>query len=297
MATREDAVGKEFSTAFHIEGTRSDILVAEGGHIFLNQMKFTPDLKPVDTPYVVHGPEDKTEGLDVSNVDYVEKNPYLEKGFASAAALGVSRGHLGDRNVGLHLFTTGGFLDDSWWNRTFWMYSKTWPGFQIGHIAPKTGQLLVIGDNTTYAVQAYPTRNIHSPMFNVGSKGYLLLADGNDNEPTLDHRSWSRDKGMGFTRSAPPKWHQWVPIRMRSMVLAGENLFVAGPPDVLDPDDPMAAFEGRRGMILRVFDSSNGTQIAEYKMESMPVFDGMSAAGGKLFLSLASGELVCWGNE
>ena len=84
---------------------------------------------------------------------------------------------------------------------------------------------------------------------------------------------------------------------MRSMVLAGENLFVAGPPDVLDPDDPMAAFEGRRGMILRVFDSSNGTQLAEYKMESMPVFDGMSAAGGKLFLSLASGEFVCWGND
>ncbi len=297
MATREDAVGKGFSTAFHIEGARSDILVAEGGHIFLNQMKFTPDLKPVDTPYVKHGPDDKTEGLDVSNVDYVEKNPYLAKGFASAAALGVSRGHLGDRDVGLHLFTTGGFLDDSWWNRTFWMYSKTWPGFQIGHIAPKTGQLLVVGDKTTYAVQAYPTRNNHSPMFKVGSKGYLLLAEGNDNEPILDHRSWSRDKGMGFTRSAPPQWHQWVPIRMRSMVSAGENLFVAGPPDVLDPDDPMGAFEGRSGMILRALDASNGKQLAEYKMDSMPVFDGMSVAGGKLFLSLANGELVCWGND
>ena len=295
MATREDAVDHKFSTAFHIEGARADILVAEGGHIFLNQIKFTPDLKQVDTPYVIHAPDNKTAGLDVSNVDYVAKNPYLEKGFDKAAALGVSRGHLGDRDVGLHMFTTGGFLEDSWFNRTYWMYAKTWPGFQIGHIAPKTGQLLVVGDRWTYAVQAYPTRNNHSPMFRIGSKGYLLTADKNDNEPMLDYRSWSRDKGMGFTRGAPPQWHQWVPIRMRAMVLAGEHLFVAGAPDVLDPEDPMAPFEGRKGMILRALDASSGKQLGEYKMESAPVFDGMSAAGGKLLISLRNGELLCLG--
>jgi hypothetical protein len=243
---------------------------------------------------VVHGQDDKTSGIDVSKVDYVASNPYLAKGFDKAAALGVSRGHLGDRDVGLHMFTTGGFLEDSWFNRTYWMYAKTWPGFQLGHIAPKTGQLLSVGDRLTYAVQAYPTRNVHSPMFKVGERGYLLTADKNDNEPVLDHRSWSRDKGMGFTRAAPPAWHKWVPIRMRAMVLAGRHLFVAGPPDILETNDLMAPFEGRRGMILRAVDAATGEQLSEHKMKSAPVFDGMSAAGAKLLISLRSGEIVCF---
>ena len=33
----------------------------------------------------------------------------------------------------------------------------------------------------------------------------------------------------------------------RAMVLAGDHLFAAGTPDVVDPDDPPAAFEGRAG--------------------------------------------------
>ena len=295
MATREDAVGKGFLTSFHIQGTRSDLLVAEGGYIYVNQMKFTPDLKPAKTRYVPHDPKDTTSGMDVAGKGYVEENPYLKKGFASAAALGVRRGHMGDQEVGLHLFSTGGFLDDSWFNRTFWMYAKTWPGYQIAHIAPKAGQLLVIGDKTTYAVQAYPTRNVHSPMFTPAAKGYLLIADSNDNEPMLDHRSWARDKGMGFTRKNPPKWHQWVAIRMRAMVLAKDTLFVAGAPDVLDPKDPYAAFQGRKGAMLQAFSAQDGSKLGQYKLPDEPVFDGLIAAGGRLYLTTRNGRVLCLG--
>lgn len=51
--------------------------------------------------------------------------------------MAVKRGHMGDQEVGLHLFSTGGLLEDSWWNRTFWMYAKIWPGYQMAHIASK----------------------------------------------------------------------------------------------------------------------------------------------------------------
>ena len=292
-ATREDNVDETFLPAFHIQGTRSDLLVAEGGHIFLNQMKFAPDLKQQETQYVPHSDDDKITGLDVTNKPYVAENPYLKKGFDSAAALGVKRGHMGDQEVGLHLFSTGGFLEDSWFNRTFWMYAKTWPGYQMAHIAPKAGQLLVIGEKTTYAVQAYPTRNIHSPMFTPAGEGYLLLADRNDNEPILDYRSWARDKGMGFARKNPPQRHQWIPIRMRSMVLAGKNLFVAGPPDVLDSKDPYAAFDGRKGALLWALSAEDGNRLAEYTLAYEPVFDGMIAANKRLYLSLGDGRVVC----
>ncbi|NQT85659.1 hypothetical protein HQ560_02780, partial [bacterium] len=292
MATREDTQGEEFLPAFHIQGTRSDLLVAEGGHIYMNQMKWARDLTQVATKYVSHK-DSATEGLDVAKVDYVAENSYLKKGFDAAANLGVRRGHMGDQEVGLHLFSTGGFLDDSWFNRTFWMYAKTWPGFQLGHIAPKTGQLVVMGDEVTYAVQAYPTRNVHSAMFTPGDKGYLLLADKNDTEPVLDRRSWARDKGMGFTRTAPPVWHQWVKVRMRAMVLAGGTLFVAGPPDEIVEGDPMAAFEGRKGAVLWGFNAADGRKVFTCELEAPPVFDGLIAANGRLYFVQTDGTVAC----
>jgi hypothetical protein len=224
----------------------------------------------------------------------VEDNPYFEKDYDNLAAHGVSRGHLGDREVGLHMFTTGGFLDDSWWNRTFWMYSNTWPGYQMANLAPKAGQLLSVGEEMTYAVQAYPSRNNHSPMFTPGARGYLLIADRNDNEPIIDRRSWSRDKGMGFVRADEPEWFRWLPVRMRSMVLAGDNLFVAGDPDVLDELDPMAAFEGRKGAILLALDAFTGETLAEQKLAAAPVFDGLIAANGCLYMVTTDGAVRCF---
>jgi len=292
MATRKDAEGKPFVPAFHIEGVRSDILVAQGGYVYLDQMKFSSDLRVQDTPYVPHTRDEKTTGMDIAGKPYVASNPYLAKGYAAAASLGVWRGHMGDRFVGLHLFTTGGFLDDSWWNRTFWMYSKTWPGYQMAHLAPKAGQILVIGPELTYAVQAYPTRNVHSPMFTPGTKGYLLVADRNDNEPVLDRRAWGKDKGMGFTRKAPPVWFQWVPVRMRALVLAGGKLVGIGPPDALDPKDPLLHLESRDGSVLCGFAAADGRKLLEKKLTFAPVFDGLIAAHGKLFVSTVDGRVV-----
>jgi len=48
-------------------------------------------------------------------------------------------------------------------------------------------------------------------------------------------------------------------------------------------------------MILRAMDASSGKKLSEIRMDNAPVFDGLSAAGGKLFLSLRNGELVCFG--
>jgi len=77
------------------------------------------------------------------------------------------------------------------------------------------------------------------------------------------------------------------------MVLAGQTLFVAGPPDIVDPHDPMAAFEGRKGGVLRAYAASDGKRLAECKLDAPPTFDGLIAAGGCLFLSTVDGKVVC----
>ncbi|MHC4504913.1 MAG: hypothetical protein ACYTFI_16540, partial [Planctomycetota bacterium] len=171
----------------------------------------------------------------------------------------------------------------------------SWPGFYLAHRGAKTGQLLVVGPAKTYAVQAYPHRNMQSPLFTPGGKGYLLFADANDNEPVLSDQTRETPKGWGFTRKRPPAWHDWVPVRIRGMVLAGGRLFVAGPPDVVDADDPMAAFEGRKGAVLCAHSAADGKKLAERKLDAPPVFDGLIAAAGRLFMCTTDGHVLCFG--
>ena len=111
----------------------------------------------------------------------------------------------------------------------------------------------------------------------------------------MDAVAADRDKGVGFTSPQPPKWSVWVPVRVRAMVLAGKTLFIAGPPDVLDPRDPLAAFQGRKGGLLWAVSPADGKKLAEYRLESPPVFDGMIAANERLYVATRAGEVLCFG--
>jgi hypothetical protein len=238
-----------------MEGARSEVLVSQGGYIYLRQVKFDKRLRIQET----------------------SRNT-----------------RLGDRAVGLHLFSTSSLLDDSWYNRAFWMYSATWPGYyRANRGASKTGQLLVFNDNTTYGVRVYEHQDVPVPWFVPGG-GYRLFADENDNEPVLAPKAANWDKGPGFTRTKPAKWTIDVPVRARALVLAGDTLFFAGPPDVLEMDDPLAAFEARKGGKLWAVSANDGKKLAEYDLDSPPVLDGLIAANGKLLLSTKHGSLICF---
>ncbi|MDP6848858.1 MAG: hypothetical protein QGI24_08735, partial [Kiritimatiellia bacterium] len=293
--TRTDAEGKSFTPAFHVEGTRSDLLVSEGGLLHMGQITLSPALEIVETPYRP-GPD---PSKSIAPFD-LEKNPtyyfFGKKDFGSSPNSGRKKkviGNMGARKTGRHLTTTGGFLDDTYWHRIFWMYSETWPGFNHANVASKSGQLLVIGPEKTYGVQCYPERTMNSPQFIPGKYGYLLFADDNDNEPVLHDTDWGQDKGRGFTRRKAPMWHQWVPVRIRAMTLAGKQLFVAGPPDKIDPKDPLATFENRGAAMLWVYDSESGKRKAKYDLKAIPVFDGMIAGPNRVVMSMSDGSVVC----
>lgn len=267
--------------SFYLLGANCDILVSEGDSIYMRQKKLTPSLEEIKPPVL------STKG---------------------------------ESDVGLHVFSTASLLDGSWYNRTFWMYSKRWPGFQLANQAPKAGQLLVVDDERTYAVKVFYRRNVHSPMFFPGKEGYLLFCDQNTTEPqivgeegaqkpvewlpqssygrkegerTLDSPAFGLDKMIGYTRARLPEWMVWLPVRIRGMVKAGDLLFVAGPPDVLDEQDPYAAFEGRKGARLVAVRAKDGTKLTERELDVPPVFDGLIAASGRLLMSLEDDSLIC----
>ncbi len=301
--TREDAAADDFVAAYHIEGAHSDILVAEGGFIFLNQFKFSPDLKLQPAKYLTKEEITARPSMNLDNKEYVNEDIFnvMWRGekcstYDKLAAILVDENqNTGERDLGLHLFTTSGFLDTTFFNRSYWMYSKTWTGFNHSNLAPKSGQILVIGPKNTYALKAYTSRYTLSPKLDPQTKGYLLIADDNKNEPTLDPRAWGKDKGMGFSRGAPPQWHQWLPVRVSAMVLAGQTLVVCGPPDIVKDGDPMAAFEGRMGTELWTISALDGKTIAKQKLKESPIFDGMIIADDQLYLCTEQGEVICMG--
>ncbi|MGQ9732563.1 MAG: LamG-like jellyroll fold domain-containing protein [Candidatus Zipacnadales bacterium] len=105
---------------------------------------------------------------------------------------------------------------------------------------------------------------------------------------------------LRFAACPGSEWSIRIPLRGRAMVVAkapegGRMLIVAGTPDVVDPDDPFAAFEGRKGGPVRIFAADSGNPIAEYEVGSPPVFNGMAAAGGRLYIATVDGRLVCLG--
>ena len=81
------------------------------------------------------------------------------------------------------------------------------------------------------------------------------------------------------------------------MALAADMLFLAGAPDIVDPRDPLGSFEGRKGGVLCAFSVTDGGKLSELNIDALPVWDGMAAAQGKLFLAMKDGSIRCLQGE
>ena len=89
------------------------------------------------------------------------------------------------------------------------------------------------------------------------------------------------------------------------MVLGGERLAIAGPVDVGQKTTGILAFKnepearegfvGKKGIYLRIVNAADGKTVSQIPLKIMPVFDGMSTAGGRIYLSLTDGSVACYG--
>ena len=82
------------------------------------------------------------------------------------------------------------------------------------------------------------------------------------------------------------------------------TLFIAGPPDVAktkagsplnlsNAQDVLNAWNNNKGGLLWAVDTDDGKQLAAYPLDSPPVFDGMAATRGRLFIATADGHVLC----
>ena len=108
-------------------------------------------------------------------------------------------------------------------------------------------------------------------------------------------------------------WTEDLPILVRAMALAGSKLYLIGPPDLVDEEatfekltkgDPAtqkllakqdAALNGAQGSLLLVVDPKTGKLIEKRQLESLPTWDSLAAALGKLYYTTTNGRVVCLG--
>lgn len=209
-----------------------------------------------------------------------------------------------------HLFSAAGFLDDTWWHRTYWLLGTAmgtnyggWP--RVGNQVP-AGRLLVLDDSTVYGFGR--NQYIHHGA-HVGIDGatifhfkkdrdaqrrltyYQAFAIGRESESRDERPAKKSPKRRGVFKNY--RWTNQLPVLARALVLAKDTLFLAGPPDIFSCDEPTATLEGKKGGILCALSSADGKKLAQYSLDSPPVFDGMVAAGGRLFLATVEGSVLC----
>ena len=178
-----------------------------------------------------------------------------------------------DARSGPRLYTTGGYLDSSWFNRTFWKFGKA-----------QSSGLMVRGKDVVFGLELYSNRG-RETVFKSASKAYSLVCYSLKApvRPAVTRKT----KGNRRQKGTPALWRQRLDIRTTALLRAGDTLFAAGRPDVLDP---RISSEG----VLAVFAAADGRKLAEYKLPAPPVWDGLAAAGGKLYVALTNGDIIAF---
>lgn len=230
-----------------------------------------------------------------------------------------------------HLFCQVGFLDDSYFFRSYWTFGRRVTGgyggwMQAGWLVP-SGRILCFDDERVYGFGRKPEF-----MTNASVLQYQIFsADKTVNPQAIEHvqRAQSQiNRRSPYKNGSSSDWllrhffptrdlsavnFRWIKeqpaILGRAMAASRDVVFVAGPPVLIDerqayrmPDDPQVqallkkqdeAFQGRYGGELWALAKADGSLVARYQMDSIPVFDSLAIAGGRLFVSTVDGRVLC----
>jgi len=311
LYSRDPVTGAQHESESHgmdLGGALPDILSSDGEFVFMRHVRLDPaTLRPLDEFQAIFEPD-----------------PDWSKRHAG--------GHPLYQNLerGPHLFSPTGFLDDAWWHRSYWVYGTHFlsccPYYTAAVYAP-AGRILAFDDSHVYG---YARKGkfwgwwtpLEYHLF-ATNKTATYTQTQQKTKRGRDLKNWQGIIRLGtYATRIKFDWSEDVPIHVRAMVVTdsvpragappGKTLFVAGSPDVLDEttvdmrelmhsdaltrealDASLAAWEGSEGAVLRAVTAKDGKTLSELKLDALPVFDGMAAANGRLYVSLQDGSVLC----
>ncbi len=195
-----------------------------------------------------------------------------------------------------HLYASGGLLDGTWFHRTYWMWAaRNWgraSGWHVADAYRPSGRILVCDDAT---VVGYGRKSVTSGGKSL--KGYHLFRAAKKLEPmTKRPKQVERNNNKALARLFQPAkvtyhWSRPAPVVVRGMVYAGDTVFAAGP--VMDANDEEPRFTPDAPAALTAWAAKDGAERGRCPLPATPVFDGLIAAHGRLYLSTVDGKVVC----
>jgi outer membrane protein assembly factor BamB len=195
-----------------------------------------------------------------------------------------------------HLFSPAGFLDDSWWHRTYWLFGREmlpdYHGWPVAGCVRITGRLLVHDGDCVYGFgrDSYEKAGSHLGL----NTGYHLFAAdaklGPPKPPQKAPGDWWRTFPGSRVRNV---WSKRLPFYARAMILAGDTLFVAGSCQAVD----FASENPERDVWLWAVSARDGVRQAEHKLTASPVFDSFAACSSGLYFTSVDGQVVCYQPE
>lgn len=298
LSSRDPRTGEQQPAQVHqmdIAGALPDILSSDGRYVFMRYLRLDrTTLQPVDDFQKLFQP-DPAWWQQHQVGDPLYNNP--------------------ERSP--HLFCPTGFLDDSWWHRCYWMYGTFFPSccpyFTAGVFAP-AGRLLVFDDTSVFGFGRQPEfwgwwTPLRYQLFAASKKVKLRRKGWRKRFPA----DWQGVIRLGtYATRVPYRWREPVPFYVRALTLAGDMVFAAGPPEKVDETrirvqrlqanealvrkllgPALEAWEGKYGALFRAVSTRTGRTIFDRRLPWLPIFDGMAAAHGNLYLSTRDGRLVC----
>jgi hypothetical protein len=200
-----------------------------------------------------------------------------------------------------HLFSITSLLGEDWFVRSYWvlgegMPAAGWGGWANAANAFPSGQILSFNNDAVYG---YGREKVAAGPVGHRADTYRLFRSERKTI-AAPPRKQGKKKSSGKTEAM---WTDANSLIVRAMVLGHDRLAVAGPVDLgrKDPDklafknepEARASFEGNKGVYLRIVRAADGKKVSECELPDMPVFDGMAAANGRLYLSTQKGRVVC----
>ncbi len=189
-----------------------------------------------------------------------------------------------------HLFAPRGFLDDTWWHRTYWMYGTAiggsyshWP--DVGNVVP-AGRLLVFdGGKNIYGYGRLRYRKGDGHVRPNATEDYRFFAE------VLTPKPQTRRDARGEERQVPGrreiKWTMQPPFVVRSLVLTRDALLIAGGASLIE------STESHGVGTFWVASREDGSRKAACALPAPPILDGMAMTDSGVFVSTIDGAVTC----
>ncbi|NQV34095.1 MAG: PQQ-binding-like beta-propeller repeat protein, partial [Phycisphaeraceae bacterium] len=230
-----------------------------------------------------------------------------------------------------HIFCQNGFLDDSYFFRSYWTYGRRVTGgygawLKAGRLVP-SGRILCTDEDRVYGFGRKPEYMVNASVL----EHQLFAANKTVTQQAIDHIAKAEramNERSNYKSASASDWRlrtffptkdlsaatfQWKleqpSMIARAMTAAGDHLFVSGLPKLADErqafhqwDDAQVqarltrqaqAYAGKAGGQLWVMAKTDGRVVRRYALDTIPVFDGMAAAHDSLYMTTVDGRVLC----